>query len=172
MAGSIFHVNSLREHAEVFRRNSEELCDRLIELTQDTEIKDSGVDMQDYLMRLTLDSFGEIGFGVQLNTIAQAHNDFAIAFDVVQSLSQQRALSGNLWKLREWFFPNRALTNQLGYMNDLVSNIIEQRRSSGFDLSSGTDALSDVLAQKISGVEPYSDEELRDFVMNFLIAGR
>ena len=45
----------------------------------------SGVDMQDYFMRYTLSSFGEAGFGAQLHAIEQEVNQFAVAFDYVQT---------------------------------------------------------------------------------------
>merc|ERR1712137_1113449 len=169
LAQNLFHKKSLEAHVPVFIRAAERVADRLVALSKEKEYEQNGLDIQDFCMRATLDSFAEIGFGVALNSIDEERNEFAIAFDKVQTKTQLRNRQGELWPLIETVFPDRDFRDQLDYLNTLVHQIIASRKTQSLEeVQQSTDALSAMLAQ---GVD-YSDEELRDFVMNFLLAGR
>jgi len=169
LAQNLFHKKSLEAHVPVFIRAAERVADRLVALSKEKEYEQNGLDIQDFCMRATLDSFAEIGFGVALNSIDEERNEFAIAFDKVQTKTQLRNRQGELWPLIETIFPDRDFRQRLDYLNTLVHQIIASRKTQSLEeVQQSTDALSAMLAQ---GVD-YSDEELRDFVMNFLLAGR
>jgi len=139
----------------------------------ENQYKEKGIDIQDYFMRYTLDSFSEIGFGVKLRSIEEAVNHFAIAFDAVQTHTERRGRTGDIWPLIEAISPNKDFLQKLDYMNKTVNSIIQQQLNlDDATLAASTDALSSIILQNRKGVTPYTQEELRDFVMNFLIAGR
>src|SRR5690242_1579126 len=84
---------------EVFKRQATILLDQLDWLwSNDLTVHQKGINMQDYFMRFTLDSFVEIGFGIQMNSITTQTSEFALAFDYVQSRSFSRLDYGRFWK--------------------------------------------------------------------------
>ena len=173
MISPLFHVASLRDQVPVFERNADKLWERLRGEYTQPGVASRGMDMQDFCMRFTLDSFAEIGFGVQLNSIEQERNDFARALDVVQTITQRRGRKGNLWPLFEKIRPETEFQESLRYLNEVIESIIRQRMSLEEEiLRASTDALSQVLVESMNRSNPYSLTELRDFVMNFLLAGR
>jgi cytochrome P450 len=169
MSGALFHKASLRQHGEVFLQNSQKVCDRLEELSKAPSLALTGIDMQDFCMRFTLDSFAEVCFGVSLNSIDNDSNPFANAFDVIQTVSQRRGRKGFLWPYIEMMFPERDYHEKLLFANELVNSIVQERQNQE-DFAG--DALSQVLKEASLSGKPYLDSELRDFVMNFLLAGR
>lgn len=172
-AMSIFHKTSLKEYVSIFTENANRVFTQLDKYHQSTEYQRNGVDIQDYFMRFTLDSFAEICFGVKLRSIEEDVNHFAIAFDKVQTFSERRGRLGRFWPIVEKIKPDRDFEEKLSYMNKTVNAIIENIKSHDDQtLENSVDALSAIILKVRKGTVSYSDEELRDFVMNFLIAGR
>eukprot|EP01104_Vermistella_antarctica_P019335 TRINITY_DN7534_c0_g1_i1.p1 TRINITY_DN7534_c0_g1~~TRINITY_DN7534_c0_g1_i1.p1 ORF type:complete len:565 (-),score=91.39 TRINITY_DN7534_c0_g1_i1:30-1577(-) len=177
-ASHLFHVQHMKTHVDVFARHTDRLIRRVTQIQNDHP--NEGVDMQDFFMRYTLDSFGEIGFGVQLNAIDQDVNEFQQAFDYVQTATDKRGQKGALWRLFETLMPDKRHIADLAYMNKTCADIIAARRKeSKADLEQRTDLLSHLLLRQMEikegGEEShvgYTDEDLRDATMNFLIAGR
>jgi cytochrome P450 len=161
----------LKEFVHIFNKNAEKLFTKLQLLQSDPEVMEKGFDIQDYFMRYTLDSFAEIGFGVQVGSIDDEFNHFAAAFDYVQTFSERRGRKGSLWPIIETIFPDNKFKDHLAYMNTYTMEIIRQRlkESDSGDLSERGDLISQLLCKT---EDKYSNDELRDFVMNFLIAGR
>ena len=79
-ARQLFMAENVRTTVAVFERYAHVLASHW-----DARGMTSGVDVQDYFMRYTLSSFGEVGFGTQLRAIEQDVNRFAVAFDYCQS---------------------------------------------------------------------------------------
>jgi cytochrome P450 len=131
--------------------------------------------MQDYCSRYTLSSFSEIGFGVDVKAIEEDINEFAVSFDFVQTFTSRRARKGFLWPVVEYLFPSKEYKHHLDYMNNYVYRIIRERKQEPLkQLQEREDLLSQLLVKQKLGENgaKEDDEELRDFVMNFLIAGR
>lgn len=85
-----------------------------------------GIDMQDYFLRFTLDSFSHIGFGFEMDSICAESNKFALAFDYVQSRCFNRMDYGVFWP---WISPpNQKFKNYLAYMNGVVHDCIEKAK--------------------------------------------
>ena len=170
----LFHTTSLKRYIGLFVRNAERVFNKLEQVSQTEEYAKKGVDMQDYFMRFTLDSFAEIGFGVRLSSIEEEVNHFAIAFDTVQTHTERRGRMGDIWPLIERFNPPTDFEQKLSYMNDTILNIIEQRITQDDEtLEQSPDALSSIiLTARRNNNLAVTQAELRDFVMNFLIAGR
>jgi len=128
-----------------------------------------------------LDSFCEIGFGVNIKSIhsTEAALKFQRAFDYVQTFSELRGRTGELWKIKEFFWKNPEFQSQLDYLNAFVLNIINLRKEeTELQLDGRIDLLSQLLLHNIKVAnneiddERISDEDLKDWIMNFLIAGR
>lgn len=81
-AKALFTQESLRSTTTVFEKYAHQLLGHL-----ESHKLQSNIDIQDFMMRYTLSSFGEVGFGAQLHAIEQDVNRFAIAFDYVQTKS-------------------------------------------------------------------------------------
>ena len=164
-ASGLFHVDGLRQYVDIFHSN----CLKLFTVLDKLKEKPEGIDIQDYFMRYTLDSFAEIGFGVQLGSISAETHQFAQAFDVVQFHSMYRGASGRLWVLKEFFSKPKLFFQNLDYMNNYVYGIINTRKSEPIEqLQDRQDLLSRLLVAN----KDISKEDSRDFVMNFLLAGR
>eukprot|EP01121_Diplochlamys_sp_Union-15-3_P020531 TRINITY_DN8028_c0_g1_i1.p1 TRINITY_DN8028_c0_g1~~TRINITY_DN8028_c0_g1_i1.p1 ORF type:complete len:334 (-),score=42.72 TRINITY_DN8028_c0_g1_i1:146-1126(-) len=128
----------------------------------------NGIDLQDLFMRFTLESFVELGFGLPLNASNTDHQRFQYSFDVIQTEVELRGRKGLLWKL----LPERKLKKELEWTNNLVYDIIKKRmQESHEELRGKKDLLSTALLAN-SGSSDKNIEELRDIVINFMVAGR
>eukprot|EP01095_Lingulamoeba_sp_RSL-Kostka_P006502 TRINITY_DN2043_c0_g2_i1.p1 TRINITY_DN2043_c0_g2~~TRINITY_DN2043_c0_g2_i1.p1 ORF type:complete len:525 (+),score=158.72 TRINITY_DN2043_c0_g2_i1:100-1575(+) len=166
-ASSLFHVQYLKQYIEIFHNNSVKLFDQF----ESFKNSQTPINIQDYFMRYTLDSFAEIGFGVDLDSINQGDvNSFSLAFDYVQTFTERRGRYGDLWKLKEKFFKDQKYIDSLKYLDDYIYAIINERRKEDESIiSKRKDLLSKILCDKSLNK---TDKELRDFVLNYLIAGR
>jgi len=150
---------------------------------------DQELDMQDYLARYTIDSISKIAFGISLGSIAsdgkQTFEDalrapaggvegptFGRAFDAAQEATTWRFLLP-FWKLRNRLqTPTEAkLSLAVKVMNKFAQDLIQQRRKEG-DLEGRKDVLAWFMLLKDDDGKPFSDDYLRDIIMNFMIAGR
>lgn len=183
MASNLFRHHNLRSYISIFVKNARSLVQVVREIAErnDEDYQKRGIDFQDYFMRYTLDSFCEIGFGVNINSIHSTESalKFQRAFDYVQTFSETRGRSGELWRIKEFFWKNPEFQAQLAFLNEFVMNIINTRQSeTAEELEGRTDLLSQLLYHNIRvdqneiEDERISDVDLKDWIMNFLIAGR
>jgi cytochrome P450 len=143
--------------------------DRFVELTK----RNGSVDVQDIASRFTFDGICKIGFGLDTNTIGQEGvHEFGAAFDRAQLNAQDRFLSAvDLW-VRRLFSPSEyRLKTDIKLIEKVVYGVITERRNDPkFD--ERTDILSRFMRlEKVEG-ENYTDKDLRDIILNFMIAGR
>merc|ERR1712232_801246 len=78
-----FKVRNLETMIPIFYQRALKVCDKL----QQAAENGTSVDLQDLFMRYTLDSFSEIGFGVDCNSLSHELTDevpFAKCFDYAQ----------------------------------------------------------------------------------------
>ena len=177
-ASPLFQKHNLKTYVSLFLRNAHHLIANFQKMIQENEKKGFGsieIDFQDYFMRYTLDSFCELGFGVNINSIESTDSavKFQKAFDYVQTYTENRFRTGELWRVTEIFFKDANFHSHLKYMDDFITSIIDRRRMESIEeLSSKSDLLSLLLLQNAKGEENWNDQDIRDWVMNFLIAGR
>ena len=141
------------------------------------------VDMQNLFFKFTMDVFCNIAFGIELKSLERAADDphpFAAAFDGAQAHSMERfgrvgwRLERNLWFL---FARERRFRRHIATMNAFAFRVIRAKRRGGRD-QLGPDLLSRFLEKGASFKGPsgggagFTDKELRDLVVNFLLAGR
>ncbi|TYG41693.1 hypothetical protein ES288_D12G196000v1 [Gossypium darwinii] len=140
------------------------------------------VDMQDLLMRMTLDSICKVGFGVEIGTLAPTlpDNNFARAFDTANIIVTLRFVDP-LWKLKRFLNvgSEALLGKSIKVIDDFTYNVIRRRKSEIKEIreSCKTSKIKhDILSRFIELSEDpegnLTDKSLRDIVLNFVIAGR
>eukprot|EP01095_Lingulamoeba_sp_RSL-Kostka_P015925 TRINITY_DN7517_c0_g1_i1.p1 TRINITY_DN7517_c0_g1~~TRINITY_DN7517_c0_g1_i1.p1 ORF type:complete len:528 (-),score=124.49 TRINITY_DN7517_c0_g1_i1:79-1662(-) len=182
-AKPLFKKSYLREYAKLFDSNSKRLLDIWDEMRMTEEGIKEGIDVQTHFMNYTMDSFCEIGFGINLNTIeANAMNEtdkFSFSFDYLQQKSISRDQLGKFLKVFELFNKDHMYYECVDYIDDFIYAIIDERIKEDVDiLVQRSDLLSKLLIKSIDSqsntivVDETQRKKLRDFIINYLIAGR
>ncbi|KAL1922934.1 uncharacterized protein VTP21DRAFT_9310 [Calcarisporiella thermophila] len=133
------------------------------------------IDLNNLFYRYTLESFLKIGFGTAIDAMDMSKDvQFAKSFDFVQSEIGIRQVQP-LWRITETFsslfFPSRRLKKHVKVVDEFAHKIIQERRNNPD--TTKQDLLSRfIFNTKNENGEPLSDKELRDIVLNFIIAGR
>jgi cytochrome P450 len=117
----------------------------------------------------------EIGFGIHIDSLQGEPQPFAAAFDRVQEATMWRFL-GPQWKFKiqraiGWK-SERIIAEEMPKINNFVYSIINTRKKNAEVYQQSGDLLSLFLADSMKSGRELSDEELRDLVMSFLLAGR
>ncbi|KAI8339627.1 cytochrome P450 [Chlamydoabsidia padenii] len=173
-ASLIFNVKNFRDHfTDVFVKELvlvRELFNKAIETK-------AVVDFHDIMYKFTLDSFVILGFGTQVNALTtEGKVPFAESFDILQKNSFDRFM--NVMepvnrKFSEFFTPWKTTVAQhQKVINEFAASVIQKRRA---QLAAGElhkDLLSRFMETTNENGEPLNDKELRDTIMNFIIAGR
>eukprot|EP00834_Sanchytrium_tribonematis_P003299 NODE_123_length_17687_cov_0.732261.p5 type:complete len:485 gc:universal NODE_123_length_17687_cov_0.732261:11191-12645(+) len=164
-AAKIFHVSNFRDNMiHVFNHHFKTV----------NSILNQGkpVDFHGLMHGFTLDSFSEIGFGQSVDSLRSKESSFAIAFDQLQKLANEafflpkfvvtlKDLLLNRYKLKS---DHKKTIDQFSY------SIIQARLQKG-DVDKD-DLLCHFLRMKKETGETYKPEDLRNIVMNFILAGR
>lgn len=141
-------------------------------------------DLSDLFFRFTLDSIGEIAFGMDLHALQEvlqpgqqqdSKTAFAKAFDESQIVLNKRQLVP-CWKLLSWLTPAEyKLRKNVELMNAFAKEVIEKRRTDP-NLQQRSDLLSLFMSNNYAKSSTASgeseDKHLRDVILNFIIAGR
>ncbi|CAI9115471.1 OLC1v1016376C1 [Oldenlandia corymbosa var. corymbosa] len=176
LAAAEFSTRVLRDFScEVFRRNAAKLAQMVSEISQANQV----FDLQELLMRCTLDSIFKVGFGVDLNCLqgtVQEANEFMKAFDDSNEIVFRRHIDP-LWKLKRYLQIGceANLRNNIKVIHSFVDSLIKTRRRllhTKQDINEKEDILSRFLVESRKDPENMSDEYLRDIILNFMIAGK
>ncbi|KAF7723245.1 hypothetical protein EC973_002183 [Apophysomyces ossiformis] len=172
----IFSVKNFRDHfTEVFLKE----IDHMYKCIFDPAIeKHEAIDLHEIMYRFTLDSFFLLGFGVPLNSLeAKEKIPFAVSFDALQTNSFYR-FANPYWRMTEVadrvFRPWKTSVQQhLEVVNSFAAQVIDRRRK---DIAEGKSDYKDLLSRFINTKNEHgellNDTEVRDMVINFIIAGR
>ncbi|XP_010470937.1 PREDICTED: cytochrome P450 704B1-like [Camelina sativa] len=158
---------------------------KLFNILSQASFKDQQVDMQELLMRMTLDSICKVGFGVEIGTLAPElpENRFAKAFDTANIIVTLRFIDP-LWKLKKFLnIGSEALLGKsIKVVNDFTYSVIRRRKAELLEAqkspanNNNNKIKHDILSRFIEiSDDPDSKEtekSLRDIVLNFVIAGR
>jgi cytochrome P450 len=180
VASHMFSGTALRNQMEdVFNQHA----DRLLQLLK-TKVADTNrvVDIQDVYQSVVFDGFCEIAFGVHPNCIASAiegtRPQFLVSFDLAQQISAARVLAPpltwNINRLLGIYFgigQEAELVKHLNVIDDYIYSIIDARLKET-DVSSRKDLLSLYIQYSRSQSQPFTREDYRDIIANFMIAGR
>lgn len=169
-ASSLFHFNNLQAFVPIFDDRAKVMASIL----REESLFGKPVDLQELFRKYTLDSIGELGFGVQIDSL-KGNKDalkFAKSFDYVQSESSLRFAFHPLWKL----MPGGTFRRHIQNVDTFMAKIVVDRRremEKGVDFSDHTDLLSKFMLSKDADGKPmFDDKYLLDVIKNFLIAGR
>eukprot|EP01111_Echinosteliopsis_oligospora_P016113 TRINITY_DN6579_c0_g1_i3.p1 TRINITY_DN6579_c0_g1~~TRINITY_DN6579_c0_g1_i3.p1 ORF type:complete len:500 (-),score=97.99 TRINITY_DN6579_c0_g1_i3:47-1546(-) len=177
MASSLFHFENMQSFVPVFVERAKDMVKVLgkkcVKDLSTATLSDS-IDMQQIFARYTMDSIGEIGFGVQVNALKEDTHalDFCNSFDYIQFKIVTRFFMHPLWKI----IPDKKYDTCLSSVNNFMKNIVQERRNQvvkGKDISENTDLLSVFLRAKDEAGQPlFTDQYLLDILKHFLVAGR
>ncbi|XP_044490946.1 cytochrome P450 704B1 [Mangifera indica] len=173
-----FASKNLRDFStRVFREYSLKLCSILSQAS----CHNREIDMQDLLMRMTLDSICKVGFGVEIGTLATnlPDNRFAQAFDTANIIVTLRFIDP-LWKIKRFLnLGSEALLDKsIKIIDDFTYSVIKRRKAEVEQArKTRTNKIkNDILTRFIELSEDPNnkliDKSLRDVVLNFVIAGR
>ncbi|KAK6139356.1 hypothetical protein DH2020_026902 [Rehmannia glutinosa] len=149
-----FASKNLRDFSTVvFREYSLKLSAILSQASHNNQ----AVDMQELLMRMTLDSICKVGFGVEIGTLAPnlPDNEFAQAFDTANMIVTLRFIDP-LWKIKKFFNvgSEAVLDQNIRTIDDFTYSVIKRRKA------------------EIEQDRGINKDEKRRVVLNFVIAGR
>ncbi|KAI8332793.1 cytochrome P450 [Chlamydoabsidia padenii] len=176
-ASHIFNVKNMRDQiTDVFIDKMKYMSAHLLDKAAE---QNKVIDFHDLMYKYTLDSFIQVGFGVHLNSLCQEHKvPFAAAFDDAQKGTFFRIVD-QFWPILEpigtffmpWIFPDMKASVKI--VDEYVHQVIARRREELVnDKTEANDLLSRFMMASNSEGVPLTNDELRDIVMNFVIAGR
>ncbi|KAK9273722.1 hypothetical protein L1049_018532 [Liquidambar formosana] len=176
LASFEFSARVLRDFScFVFRRNSAKLATTVSELSLAGRV----FDIQDLLMRCTLDSIFKVGFGVDLNCLEGSSKEgsaFIKAFDDSNALVYWR-YADPFWQLKRFLNigSEASLKKNIKIIDDFVYQLIRTKRKQlalQQDCNEKEDILSRFLVESEKDPAKMNDQYLRDIILNFMIAGK
>ncbi|XP_076883878.1 cytochrome P450 704C1-like [Bidens hawaiensis] len=176
LASFEFSTKVLRDfNTVIFKSSTVKLVEK-ISLIAATE---KAMNLQDLLMKSTLDSIFKVGFGFDLDTLSgsdEASNRFMKAFDDSNGLVYWRFVD-LLWRVKRFLNigSEAALKDNIRIIDNFVYELINNKRDQmkNKDLyRDKEDILSRFLMESEIDRENMSDEYLRDISLTFVIAGK
>lgn len=171
-----FSTRVLRDFScSVFRKSAA----KLVRLISEFSHEDLVFDMQDLLMRSSLDSIFKVGFGANLNCLegsSKEGSEFMKAFDESNALIYWRYVDP-FWKLKRFLNigGEAALKRHVKLLDDFVHGVIKTRKAQlelQQDSNFKEDILSRFLMESKKDQTTMTDQYLRDIILNFMIAGK
>eukprot|EP01018_Ginkgo_biloba_P016149 Gb_22851 [translate_table: standard] len=176
LASLEFSTKVLKDFSSVeFGNSAVKLSNVLLEVDR----KKQTVEMQDLLMRSTMDAICKVGFGVDFNSLSSSNcgpeASFAKAFDLANAMVFWRYVD-IFWRLKRYFNvgSEAILRKNIKTVDDFVYKVIQSRKKE-ISLQNNyvkPDILSRFIALTEKEPENFSDKYLRDVILNFMIAGR
>ncbi|XP_052206776.1 cytochrome P450 704C1-like [Diospyros lotus] len=176
LASYEFSTKVLRDFSSsVFRANAAKLASIVSGASTAKEI----IDLQDLLMKSTLDSIFKVGFGIELDTLSgsdEFSNRFMKAFDDSNVIVYWRYVD-LLWKIKRFLNigMEATLKKNIQIIDSFVYELIRSKRDQmkNGDLHRGKeDIVSRFLLESEKDPEKMNDKYLRDITLNFMIAGK
>ncbi|GBC05785.1 hypothetical protein RclHR1_06420008 [Rhizophagus clarus] len=174
LASHLFRGQNFRDViCVVFKEETKILLNILKDAAKSGDI----IDLQDLFFRFTLDTFGKITFETDFGSLTHPENPvpFAEAFDFVQYMIDKRFINP-IWPITELFTKDGVkMRSSCKYLSDFAYNIVKERRNNKENLKNN-DILSMFMNSEISdengNERKLTDKELRDIILNLIIAGR
>ncbi|KAF8028237.1 hypothetical protein BT93_E0982 [Corymbia citriodora subsp. variegata] len=159
----------------VFRKNAV----KLVKIVEELSAASEGFDMQDILMRCTLDSIFKVGFGVELNCLEGSSKEgraFMKAFDEASALTYWRYVDPT-WALKRLLNigSEARLRNNIKLIDNFVHQLIKIKRNqlaAWREPNDKEDILSRFLLECEKDPMNINEKYLRDIILNFIIAGK
>jgi len=152
----------------------EEVTKLLDSLSDDNDT--GSIDFQDLCFRMILDVFASIAFGINLDGVLNPdkHRTFITAFNELQYLCHQRFID-IFWEVKQFFRigqREKRIVECATIIDDFANKMIHQIRKKNENNINGEDVISRYLRYNNNNDVPTNNKELRDVVMNFILAGR
>ncbi|KAF9313349.1 Protein kinase alk2 [Podila horticola] len=170
LASHIFTVKAFKEYvSDVFVAEGQKVIDYLGKAADEGTV----VDFHLLMLHFTLDSFGTVSFGESFGCLDNIEHEvpFAVSFDDLTATCSDR-LVDPAWRIRERL---TSVGKKVQYDKNLIAehsfNLIRKRREQGFQ-GGKKDLLQWFLEAKDDEGNTLSDEVIKDFILNFTIAGR
>ncbi|KAD5961282.1 hypothetical protein E3N88_12755 [Mikania micrantha] len=177
LASFEFSTKVLRDFSSViFKSNTVKLVKKISLLAA----AGNPMNLQDLLMKSTLDSIFKVGFGFDLDTLSgsdEASNRFMKAFDDSNGLVYWRFVDLS-WRVKRVLNigSEAALKENIRIIDDFVYELIknkrEQMKNENLYVRDKEDILSRFLIESENNPENMNDEYLRDISLSFVIAGK
>ena len=172
LMSNMFSRNLLRHHAKVTQLKLFEIV-RQFEDKIHANSSPINIDIQDVFFRLTFDITTLITFGIDLDSVGkEVQHDFPLAFDEISFLCQKRFLDPFFQVKRMFQIGKRE--RRIKKLKDVIDRyeltFIQDRRVNHDPVS--MDILSRYIYYSNKTGHHISNEDLRDVVMNIMLAGR
>ncbi|KAK8522012.1 hypothetical protein V6N13_022075 [Hibiscus sabdariffa] len=176
LASFEFSTRVLRDFScSVFRQNAAKLVRNMWELA----VLGQAFDMQNILMRNTMDSMFKVGFGIDLKCMegsSKEGNMFIKAFDDANEMVYWRYVDP-FWKLKRSLnlASEAALQSNIRLIHNFVDTVITTKRkllTTQGDMNVKEDILSRFLVESKKEPETMNDKSLKEMILNFILAGK
>ncbi|KAI8098997.1 cytochrome P450 [Halteromyces radiatus] len=174
-ASHIFNIKNFRDQfTDVFVEEIHFMMENIWDKATETN---ESIDFHEIMFKFTLDSFILLGFGVHLNALGtKGRVPFAESFDEAQRTTFERFINP-LWPITEkltrvtqpW---KTSMNGHLRVVDGFARKVTEQRREQLKKGEIHKDLLSRFMEASNAQGDPLTNDELRDIVLNFVIAGR
>ncbi|KAG0007115.1 hypothetical protein BGZ65_006660 [Modicella reniformis] len=172
-AANIFTTKLYRQLVEgIFLETGLDLCSVL----ERSRLAQHPVDLQELFLKLTLDAFGKLTFGLEFNALLrEGPNEFGDAFDYLTANVDGRS-SNPFWFLTDRIIPGkmRKLQRAIGVLDKFAKMAVDKRRNESAEEKEARpgDLLDLFINHVAEDGTKLTDVELRDVFVNFMIAGR
>ncbi|XP_066346247.1 cytochrome P450 704C1-like [Miscanthus floridulus] len=173
-----FSTRVLRDYSSgVFRDTAAELAG----IVATAAAAGEKLDMQNLLMRSTLDSIFKVGFGVSLGVLSGCSDEGAVAFARAFDDANEQVLYRFFdlsWKLKRLLnisseaAMKRSIRTIDGFVYGVIDRKIEQMGRDQQEFAKKEDILSRFLLERESDPGCFDNKYLRDIILNFMVAGR
>ncbi|KAF9162595.1 hypothetical protein DFQ26_003409 [Actinomortierella ambigua] len=134
------------------------------------------IDLQNEFLKLTLDAFGRLTFGLEFNAVStEGTNEFGDAFDFMTAMIDMR-VQNPFWFITDRFVPGRTgrIREAIATIDRYAAKAIQSRRAETpvAREQRPKDLLDHFINYQNGDGTMLSDVDLRDVFTNFMIAGR
>ncbi|KAG5009309.1 hypothetical protein AAZX31_07G079300 [Glycine max] len=168
-----FSTKMLRDFSiSIFRKNAAKLAN----IVSEAATSNNTLEIQDLLMKSTLDSIFHVAFGTELDSMCGSNQEgkiFADAFDTSSALTLYRYVDV-FWKIKKFLnigSEARLKKNTevvMEFVFKLINTRIQQMQTSKVD----TDGKREDILSRFLQVKGSDSTYLRDIILNFVVAGR
>ncbi|KAF9151421.1 hypothetical protein BG015_006712 [Linnemannia schmuckeri] len=172
-ASNIFTTKMYRQLTEgAFTDSARDLCS----IFDKAESLSQPVDLQQLFLKLTMDAFGKLTFGIEFNALlTQGRNEFGDAFDYLTANVDGRVINP-LWPILDRLTPGKIgkLKRAIAVLDKYAYAAVHKRRAEtpAEKEMRPRDLLDHFINHVREDGSVLSDLELRDVFVNFMIAGR
>ncbi|KAG0228350.1 hypothetical protein BGW41_003449 [Actinomortierella wolfii] len=173
------HVFSTKIYRQLIDGTFHEHTQHLCAVLDRAAASGKPVDLQALFLRLTLDAFAKLSFGLDIDSLGKDGQDpFGSAFDFAVQQTDMRFLNP-LWRITEVFSGSaRKMRQSVAVIDRYAYDAIRKRKQETSEererrqVNGREDLLDLFLKYRDDEGRALSDVELRDVYVNFIIAGR